>query len=238
VKTAREDFPDLAGPPGVCFFTWDSDIGVVQRPRALREDDRLLRPVKPTRAAAEAVKAAGGQIDLGLPDGEVGAAFAALRKTSGDAAVRSLCVFALGALDEASTLLDVLNDADPARAADRGAATVALQHSAARGLAEGRRLYDARSKSGAFIDKGLTPGDAETALRLLHRQPPGGEAQPRAQLDALVALLDHKDSVALRELAFRELERLADAVRLPDYNAAWPAERRRLAAAEIQKVIR
>src|SRR5262249_40587462 len=149
---------------------------------------------------------------------------------------RVLAVYCLGAIDEASKLIDVLGDENPEHWIDRTAANYTLRRWLSRGPEQGKRLYDLQTKTGILRDKMYKPREARTICDLLHDFSP--ESWGKAEtFEALARSLYHK-RVAIAELAFYHLVQLAQRTRLPgNFNAAAPLEDREKYAFKIQEMI-
>ena len=97
----------------------------------------------------------------------------------------------------------------------------------------GKLLYDAKKEeAGPLLGSKYhyQPNDAEIILDELHDLPPQEARNPRT-FEALTNLL-HSKLLAIRELAYWQLQRLSVGARvqLPPYNAADDADKRNAAA--------
>jgi hypothetical protein len=162
----------------------------------------------------------------------------ALKETLGrdEIASRVLAVYCLGAIDDASKLIDVLGDENPDHWIDRSAAIYTLRRWLSRGAGQGKLLYDSKTKTGILRDKMYKPREAETIFDLLHDFRPS-DWRKAETFEALALSLQHK-RVAIAELGFYHLVQLSPGVKLPPgFNAAAPLEDRERYATRIQEMI-
>jgi hypothetical protein len=231
----------MTAPPGACTFAWHNRGPQPRGPQRLAGEqgvkdalDIWSKEAPDTPAARAAQKALRELADRwGDRKPAVVLAEAAADESP---ARRAAAVLALGALDELPRLLDVLDDPGPARQADRDLAVFALRRYLSRGPEAAKALYDAKAQAGAFSDKKYKPREAATALELLYDFPQATARAPET-FQFLLGLMAQEERVSLRELAHWHLLRLAQPVKLPEYNAAWPVEKRRAAVAEVKKLV-
>jgi hypothetical protein len=151
---------------------------------------------------------------------------------------RRLAIYCLGALgeNEIRRLLDVLGDDDPTHFDLRGAAIFTLRRWLSRRPAQGKQLFDAATKTGLLLrGQKYRVTEAETIFTLLHDFP--DTDRDKRETYELLANELLSDKVAIAELAYWHLSRLAPGVKLPPFNPAWPKEDRRAAKADILKLI-
>ncbi len=151
---------------------------------------------------------------------------------------RLMAIYALGALDLLPKLIDVLGDGDEARDMERDTAVFVLRRWVTHGLETSKQL------SVDFSQKGFTPNEAKAAVALLHDFP-DDVARKAETFEYLLLPMNDRNRVALRELAWRQVQRLAtppaphiQPVKLPLFNAAWSEDQRRPALDDIRKLLR
>jgi hypothetical protein len=230
----------MAAPPGPCALAWSNRGPRPLAPQRVVGDglksvlDIWSKDAADTPAARDAQKALAG-LAAGWGDRKPEAVLA--EAAGGPAAPRRhAAVLALAALGDLPRLLDVLDDAEPARQADRDLAVFALRRYLSRGPEAGKALYDPKAQTGALIDKKFKPREAATVVDLLYDFSER-VAQAPETYQLLLGMMGQEGHPALRELAWWHLARMAQPVKLPDYNAAWPQDKRRAAVADVQKLI-
>jgi hypothetical protein len=155
---------------------------------------------------------------------------------------RFVAILGLGAIDDVPRLLDVLADGDPAHKNERGLAIFALRRYVDRSLADGEALYEGKTQTGILKDKRYLSREADLVTQLLHDFPEAEGRNPETFL-FLLNLMDKQDRVAIRELAYWQLLRVAQPppgvqpVQLPPFNAAWGEDQRRAAVAALKKLV-
>jgi hypothetical protein len=142
------------------------------------------------------------------------------------AMMRELVVCALAALDDIDRVIDALDN--PRHADMRHSAIIGLRHWIGLGPGRDEVLYE--RLVGEF---GYSKAQAATVMQLLHS--PFAANQPETY-ETLIAYLKHS-KLAVRELAFWHLRRLAPSCRDLTYNAGAPeAERNREAEAWRKRI--
>jgi hypothetical protein len=234
VIDAGRAFPNLQGPLGPCLVIWDNRGKGVEGP--IKVEKPL--PVWDKRPAADGppdfrdrvarMREALVRLNTRLDgNGSVEAALAG-GLPSDKPADRLLSIYSLGAVGAAGRLLDVLADEDKDHAADRDAAVFTLRRWLARDADNGKRLFDHKTKSGLLTDKKYRPSEAEDVLDLLHDLPDAAVKQPETYA-RVGAHLNH-DQMAIRQLAWWQLQRLAPGVKSPAYDPAGEPKQRQAAA--------
>jgi hypothetical protein len=135
-------------------------------------------------------------------------------------------------------LLDLVGKDDLARPLDRDAAVFALRRWLSQSADRGRKIYDFKAKEASELmkKKRYSGGESEILLALLHDFSEERRHQ-KETFEYLVELLNNS-KIAIRELAYWHLIRLAGPVKLPvEYNAAAPKFERERAAAEWKKLV-
>jgi hypothetical protein len=222
----------MAAPPGAASFRGDSLGGPDRRgPRRLAHLPAWADPKTPPGEAGlikGVVDAYRGRLKAeGGP--EAAAELLALADKDKNPIrarmVRQLVVYTRAAADDLADVVDALADARHPEM--RRAAVVALRHWI--GVAPDRDeiVYH------ALVDEGYSKRQAETVMQLLHT--PFDPGQPETY-SALLAYLGH-DKLAVRELAYWHLVRLAPAGRHIKYDPAGTAEERAKGLAEWRKLI-
>lgn len=151
---------------------------------------------------------------------------------------RLVAIYAMGAMDDLSKLIDALGDDSVARAADREAAYYTLRSWASRGPGMARALYDEKDgkETGLLLERNFKPGEAKAVRDLIYpfRREKLGEAET---YELLVARLQ-SPKVAVAEMAFQHLAGLCPPQLLPPgFNAAAGGDDRRLYADKVQALI-
>jgi hypothetical protein len=155
--------------------------------------------------------------------------------TKKDTANRNLAICCLGAIDDLGRLVDHLGDESLYHAPDRLAAVHCLRRWLSRSAELGKLLFDDKRPSGVLIDRGYRGSEARAILELLCNLPAGTDDK----LDTFLLLAGHLQGphVALAELAYFHLLRLARGAKLPAFNAAAPLEERRRFAETIMDMV-
>jgi hypothetical protein len=148
---------------------------------------------------------------------------------------RVLAIYCLTALDDVGKLIDILGDEDPTHYLDRDTAVFCLRRWVERDASQGKKLYDEKGRTGLLVDKRYRPTEAQTVLDLLHDFREEDHRKPET-FEALAQVLESR-RVALAELGWWHLNRLAAGVKLPTFNAAGPLEDRRKVADAVRKTI-
>jgi hypothetical protein len=151
---------------------------------------------------------------------------------------RMVSIYGLTAIDDLGELLDILASEDPAHRLDRDVAVFALRRWLSQSADRGRQIYDFKEKqAGALMKmKRYSNGESATLLALLHDFSEE-RRQEKETFEYLVESLNNP-KVAIRELAYWHLIRLAGPVKVPvEYNAAAPKFERERAAAEWKKLV-
>ena len=160
-----------------------------------------------------------------------------LEKT--DPASRRLAVYCLEALDDISTLVDVLGDEDVTHWPDREAAYFSLQRWVSRATPEQmKQLFDEDKKpfTGILRNKGFKKVEAARFLTLLH--PFLFEELTKVETYGDLAADLESSRIAIAEMAYYHLLGLSGGVKLPaGFNAAASIDDRERFAGEVQKLI-
>jgi hypothetical protein len=245
----RSDFKKfaMAAPPGNAVLGWDSTTGIVSGGPVFVNEQTAVKfrevwsrnppDTEEVRRWRPALKELSGLMVRGKNPVVVLAEEA--RSDRPDH--RLLAINALGALDQVPRLLDVLNDADVAHAADRDLAVYVLKRWLNRSLEDGKKLFDARNPDQGYLhDRKYTHKEAQLIFTLLHTFSEQ-DAQKAETCQFLVTCLNHEKQ-AVRELGYWQLLRLAprDAKgqpKVPPFNSAWSEEQRRSAIDAFRKMI-
>jgi hypothetical protein len=242
-------FHNMEPAPGVNFYIWNNKRrypGPEKIPEDVAGDLRNLWDKKPPLNGLSR-----GRDLEGAPEGLSN--FMGQKKpgpalseaiSSDSRGKRLLAIYALGALDQLPKLIDVLGDGDEARDMERDTAVFVLRHWLTHGIESSKQLFDPTTQTGEFTKKGFTPSDAKNIVVLLHDFPDDDTRKPET-FDYLVSRMDDRNRVALREVAWRQLQRLAtppdprfQPVKLPAFNASWGEDQRRPPLEEIRKLVR
>jgi hypothetical protein len=221
----------LSAPPGPASYRWDSVAGAEgpeRRDRLPAWTGRVGEPSPAERARAELAPAVAAKLkergaDVVLRDV---LAESAREKDKIKAAVeRSFAVFGLGAVDEVGRVAEAL--ADPEHADVRDTAVLALRHWIGVGPGRDQRLWQ------LLVERdGYRPAQADAVLHLLHS--PFAPELPETY-ETLIAYLQHA-KLAVRELAWWHLTRLAGRGEVR-YDPAGPPEERARACAALKKLV-
>jgi hypothetical protein len=219
----------LHAPPGPALFQWDTTSGAAAGPRRLEKLPEWADPraVGADAARVQAVRTALARIQKRLASEPV---VTALTETlaANDPAERRAAVYCFGGLDLLDRVLDALSDA---RHADvRESAVLALRHWIGRAPGQEAKLHD------LLVERHkLSPRQAEIVVQLLHS--PDEQQRSRPELyETLIAGLQSRQ-LAIRELAYWHLSRLAPAGKKIGYDAAAPEAQRQAAVERWKKLI-
>ncbi len=223
---------NLSAPPGTALVTWTSKKGLYQPVEQKVLPDGLkgysaLPPPPPLKAAFPNLDARARTDLLKARDELVQRLLAkapdvALAESvnSSDASLRRLACLSLGAVDEASALLDQLEQKQSEEA--RALAVETLRHWVAADRDNEYKLFELLKAKYRAIE-------AENMVSLLHDFSPKDQANPDTY-DLLINYLNHPQ-LPLRELAWGQLMRLAPAGQKIPYSAsADPAARQQAQA--------
>jgi hypothetical protein len=149
---------------------------------------------------------------------------------------RKLAIYCLGAIDDLSKLIEVLGDENPEHFIDRDAATHTLRRWVSGGSGQYKRLYNAKTGSGALIGMKFRKGEAETIVELLFNISPENWSKTET-FEALSRCLAHRRT-AIAQLGYFHLVQLARNAKLPPgFNAAAPQDDRERYAKQIDDMI-
>ncbi len=240
LRVDYQEFPVLQAPPGPAAFIWTNKGKGAAGPFRLDKVPEVWDKAQPAGAVTPLVKAVQDAQralvqDKGLNSGAsaevVLREFLQQRKAPAEG---SLAVFCLGAIDGASHLLDALADESPAANDTRYDAVFVLRNWIGRGADNETILYNREKDSGLLREKGYTPNQSLTVMKLLHDFSEA-ELVP-ATYSSLIDYLQH-NKVAIRQLAYFHLTLLAPEGRKINYSPAGPKESRDAAVAEWKKLI-
>ncbi len=239
VKVRFVEHRDLESTPVPTMLYWDNKGRGVQGPTPARGEqiESLLavwgKPANSTRELRAALDGLSQRLSTPQPI-ETALAEVVQPTDGGQPFHRLLAVRCLAALDDVPDVLNVLED-DRSPPEVRVEAIHALRHWIGRGDDQERRLYDAKQRSGILLDKKFRPAEAEMILTLLHTFGSQQVAAPETY-GWLIDNLRH-ERLALRELAYWHLSRLAPAGRAIAYNPADGVEQRDRAYEQWKKLI-
>jgi hypothetical protein len=229
----------MEAPPRGALFLWDNltrprgPISIKKVPEIWDKRPRINSRARRTTAAlkdlAARLSSAKKSVRAVLQEG--------LRKK--DPNYRLLCAYALGAVDDVEGLIDLMGDPNRANIAERDAAIFTLRRWIGRSATQGRLLYKPDKKSGTagglLLERKWSADEAHTLFDLLHDFKDEERGNPDT-FEALAGLLASR-RVALAEIAFWHLRRLAGGVKLPAFNAAAPLAERKKSAAAVRALI-
>jgi hypothetical protein len=236
---------NLHAPPGPAIFHWDNKGPGPQQPQPLKEVPAVWNKQPPqTLKLAKEMTVALEELSERLARKQRPEVILLEGRQKEQVPARLLAIYALCALDEVTKLIEILGDEDHTHVPDREAAIFALRHWLSRGAEQGPRLYDVKARKGLLMDSlKYRSQAAETIFVLLHDLPPKGHNSPdtpdrdsRETYEFLADSLCSKQ-VAIAELAWYHLRRLAQRVPLPPFNAGFPLELRQKSSAEVKKLI-
>jgi hypothetical protein len=231
---AGSDEWSMSAPPGRAYFHGDSVSGPDEEgPRRLAALPEWADPkAKPSAEAVlikGVVEAYRGRLKAKGAVEAAGEVLAGAEKDGNKARAamaRRLAVYGLAAVDEVGRVAAELADAKHADA--RRAAVEALRHWIGSAAGRDEALYEV-----LVNDLEYKPREAETVMQLLHS--PFRRDQPETY-ETLLAYLGH-GKLAIRELAYWHLYRLAPAGRAIKYDPAGTPEERAKGLAEWRKLI-
>jgi hypothetical protein len=233
------EFPNLQGPVGPALFSWDNMHKGAVGPQNIPQNLPIWAKAPPAdgppayRDALAGMREALDLLNMRIDKGSVEAALAEGLQKDDKPYLRLLSVYSLGAVDQVGALLDVLADEKSTHAADRDAAVFVLRRWLARDAGNGQRLFDRKAQSGLLLNKKYRLNEAEDVLELLHDLPDDAVRQS-ATYERLGLYLNH-DQMAIRQLAWWHLQRLAPGAKAPPYDPSLPAAQRQPAAEFFQK---
>jgi hypothetical protein len=216
----------MNAPPGPAMIEWDSVYGGDPSPRrldkvpawAVSEGESVQ--TKRRRALLDQFRqtilktSIEGAIDEFL--------------SSNDSARRRMAINFMGATDDLGRLAATISNADHADVREWG--VLALRHWIGRGPGQDQKLFEKLLKM-----KGYTPVDAETCMELLHSFGEAEVARPELY-ETLIDYLGH-EKLAIRDLAYWHLVRLAPAGAPINYDPQAAEGSRDLAIARWRKLI-
>jgi hypothetical protein len=236
-RVRLEEYPDLDSTPVPKVISWDNKIGRVQGPIPAQDpwlQDLLAvwgdprSPANPEKVPSSDNARAARRVltDLSTRLADMKPMEVALLElfqadSKAEDSLRFSAVYALGAIDDASALVDILGDGK-LNPYCRFAAIDSLRQFIGRHEDQERKLYDPQTKSGVLIDKKFRTADAREILELLHTPSEAQRGSPDFWM-ALAQLLVH-DKQAIRELALWHLVRLLPEGRKIGYNPTAPPE--------------
>jgi hypothetical protein len=242
VRVRFVSYPDLGAQPVPTVMYWDNKGKGIQGPTPARdEDSQAILTVwnkPPATEATREARLALDELSKRLSSNQPVEVVLAEILQPGEPAVRTfhriLAVLSLGALDAVPQLIDALGD-DQRTPDVRGVAIFTLRHWLGRNDDQERKLFDPRTKAGVLIDKKYRLTEAQMLLELLH---PFGVQQINSPetYSWLIDKLRH-EKMAIRELAYWHLVRLAPAGRTIPYNPAEGIEQRERAYELWKKLI-
>jgi hypothetical protein len=150
---------------------------------------------------------------------------------------RKVAIYAMGALDDLSKLIDALGDGNARRNVDREAAFFTLRAWASRGPDMAKALYDPAADSGLLIEKNFKSGEAKAICDLLY---PFQTAQlRRAETYQYLVVKLQSAKIAIAEMAFQHLYYLCPPKALPQerFNAADGFDERKAYAMKVEALI-
>jgi hypothetical protein len=237
VKIRYVTHSNLEAPPGPCFFQWENYGGDVRGPLPIMQELPVWKVPPPTRAenpAADEMILATKELALRMrsqktPDYYLTEMLAAEQtKPSG----RRLAIYCMCGLDEVRKMIDALGDEQEEHFLERDTAIFSLRRWLARDANQSHLLFDPVKKTGLLLaDKKYRAKEAETLSILLHDFS-DADRQLKETYEALANYL-RRDKVAIAELAYWHLRRIAVGVKLPAFNAAWPMELRQPVADKV-----
>jgi hypothetical protein len=225
----------LKAPPGECGLGWDNLTTGVRGPQRMKEVPEIWHKDPPGNELAAKMTVALKDLTVRLAGKKRLGVVLREGLEQENLQSRLLALYCLKAVDDVERLLEALGDDEPTHTTDRDTAVFALQRWLARGPGQANLLYDKKKLTGYLIDLKYRKADAEKVLDLLYDLPPSGWRRPET-FEYLANALE-SPRVAIAELAFWHLRRLAGKVKLPLFNAAAPLEDRRKAADEVRKLI-
>jgi hypothetical protein len=236
VKIDTYHFSNLQEPPGPSLFVWDNKgsgwRGPIKLDRALPEFNKQ----PPATPLAKEMAVALQELSLRMVGKQRPEVILLEGREKEQPMGRLLAIYSLCALDEVGKLIEILGDETEAHSPDREAAIFALRRWLSRGPEQGRQLYDTDTRAGLLTATlKYRSGDAKKIFELLHDFKDGERNDP-ATFRALAEYL-HDQHVAIAELAWWHLQRLAQGVKLPRFNAASPRDLREKACAEVLKLV-
>jgi hypothetical protein len=216
----------LSEPPGPSFYHWDSVHGGDPGPRRLDRLPPWADPATQQTPQAVATRAVLDRLRQRLASESLEQVLAGA-VASDDAGERRTAVVGYGALDDLPRLYDTLVDAKHPDVRDN--AVQVLRQWIGRGPGQDRQLFEALQ-----VQRKLSRAQAATVLTLLHSF---GEADlTRETFEQLIDYLN-SDSVAVRELAYWHLLRMAGTNVAVPFDAAGPEAERKAGVERWRKLL-
>jgi hypothetical protein len=232
-----EEYADLDSLPVPKVLSWDNKFGRVQGPIPAQDPalqdllavwGDLRMPANPEKVPASDNARGARRVlnDLSTRLADMKPMEVALLElfqadSKAEDALRFSAVHALGSIDDASALVDILGDGK-LNPYCRFAAIDALRQFIGRHEDQERKLYDPKTQSGVLIDKKFRTADARQILELLHT--PSEEQRGSPDFWMALAQLLTNDKHAIRELALWHLVRLLPEGRKIGYNPTAPPD--------------
>jgi hypothetical protein len=236
LKVEANTYPNLT-PSQRALFVWDYKSGKVAGPLDIEEKLPNWTEAPPSTPPAPdlqlAVKELSGQMDAKKSPVLVAEEFLDRERP----ADHVLAIYCLGAMDQVPRLLNVLGEQDPSKSLDRERIIFTLRCWLGHNGEQSRSLYDPRKKTGLLMNiQKYRPNECQTLAELLHDFSDEDKRAPATYETLSRNLLS--DKVAIAELAFYHLRRMARGVKLPPFNAAAPRDRRQDVVDEVESLLK
>jgi hypothetical protein len=230
-------YPNLTAPPGPSLVVWDYKSGKVEGPIAIdkKSPNWLEAPPSTTdaRDMQTAVKELSGRMDAAKSPVLV------VEESLGNERPvdRFLAIYCLEAMDQVPRLLNVLGEQDPNRWMDREKVIFALRCWLGHDGEQSRKLYDPSKKTGVLTSMQKFKRTEADALAMLLHDFTEEAKRSEVTYDLLSQYL-LSEKVAIAEMAFYHLRRLARGYELPPFNAAWPRDLRQPVAEKVDSLLK
>jgi hypothetical protein len=242
LKVRYDTFANIEPAPRPCFFRWGNYRGEVLGPDLFPADEMPIwseaPPGKAENPGADEMVIALKELSKRMLSKEK-AEFYLTESLNAEPTLpagRRLAIYSMCGLDDVRHMMDALGDNNEQHVLEREAAIFALRRWIGRDAKQTRLLYDPATKTGKLLeDRQYRAKEAETLSILLHDF--NDEARQSKETYELLATYLHSDKVAIAELAYWHLKRMAVGVKLPGFNAAWTAEDRRPVADKVRDFI-
>jgi hypothetical protein len=234
LKSALFLWDNFTRPRGPLPIKEVPDIWSKDPPSPSADNARAAEAIKEMTAALRGLEgrlATTRTVDVALKEG--------VEKDDARPAVRMLAIYSMAAIDDMNELIDRLDDDNLAHALDRDTTVFALRRWISRSARQGRLLYDEdkdKNKTGLLLDRKWQTSEAQTLFDLLHDFSDEDRRNPDTY-EALAVLLESR-RVAVAEIGFWHLRRMALGVDLPPFNAAMAPDDRKRVADAVRELIK
>jgi hypothetical protein len=234
------EFPNLTAPPGRSFYAWTSQTAHMREPGTMDEVPAAWSKAPPAGKVPREMTMALKELATGWTEPRGAGVVLKEGLSNPRLAVRLVSIYALGAVDQVSDLLDQLGDEDPAHTLERDEAASTLRRWISRDAQHSLAFYNPRTESGILIDKRYLPSEALTLVTLFHiprAQRPGAIDNLGSKLGYLLGCM-RSPRLAIRHVAQLQLNQLTATVpNKPIFNAAGSPDVREAGVSKFAEML-